>query len=178
MRTIIKLLGLIDETWCTKKDYYAAVAVVYNPIERKLILLERKEHPGDPWSGHMAFPGGRKEEGDKNSYFTSLRELLEEIQSLDPKEIIHIGGMRTYLSRGIYKIIPHIYLVKNTPELKWDQNEIERAEWVGIDELKEIDCPPEKTPRCFITNKFRKIIWGLTGRVLGDVISILKNDEA
>ena len=178
MDIAIKLSKLIDETWCTNKDYYAAVAIVYNPENKKLILLERKEFPGDPWSGHIALPGGRKEESDKNSYFTSLRELVEEIKSINPREIIHLGGMKTYISRGVYQVVPHIYLIKNIPELIWSREEIERAEWIDIDELKEIECPPEKTPRCFTTNKFKKIIWGLTGRILGDLLSVLKNDEA
>ncbi|MEJ2539998.1 MAG: hypothetical protein P8188_08525 [Gemmatimonadota bacterium] len=41
---------------------HAAVALVLRkrpgvPVE--LLLIKRAEHPRDPWSGHMALPGGR-----------------------------------------------------------------------------------------------------------------------
>ena len=29
------------------------------PDGPSVLFIERARHPGDPWSGHMAFPGGR-----------------------------------------------------------------------------------------------------------------------
>jgi 8-oxo-dGTP pyrophosphatase MutT (NUDIX family) len=42
-------------------------------------MIRRSEHPEDPWSGHMAFPGGRKDPGDTDSLGTAIRETQEEI---------------------------------------------------------------------------------------------------
>jgi 8-oxo-dGTP pyrophosphatase MutT (NUDIX family) len=44
-----------------------------------VLMIKRAEREGDPWSGHMAFPGGRKEPQDRNGYVTAVRETWEEI---------------------------------------------------------------------------------------------------
>ena len=169
-----KILELIDDSWCLNRDYYAAVAVLYHPLERKILLIERREIEGDPWSGHIAFPGGRRERNDLNSYYTSLRELFEEIPNIDPGKIIHLGAMKTYVTRDVYKVIPHIYISRELFQPKWSETEIKRASWVDLDDLREIECPLNKRPRCFRTSIYEKIIWGLTGRILGDIIDALR----
>ena len=43
------------------------------------LLIERAKHPLDPWSGHMAFPGGRHDATDPSLERTAIRETLEEV---------------------------------------------------------------------------------------------------
>lgn len=59
----------------------AAVALVLRegPEGLELLFIRRAEHPQDPWSGQMAFPGGRAEPGDEGLRDTAIRETLEEI---------------------------------------------------------------------------------------------------
>ncbi|MFN7699333.1 MAG: NUDIX domain-containing protein [Deltaproteobacteria bacterium] len=45
----------------------AAVAAILReraPGAPEVLFIRRAEKPGDPWSGHMAFPGGKQEPGD------------------------------------------------------------------------------------------------------------------
>lgn len=48
----------------------------------------------DKWSAHVAFPGGRKEEGDENGLYTAMRETWEEIGlDLAEKEFVNVGKL-------------------------------------------------------------------------------------
>jgi len=59
----------------------AAVAAILREREDEieLLLIRRAEHPGDPWSGHIAFPGGRREALDSDLVHTARRETFEEV---------------------------------------------------------------------------------------------------
>jgi len=63
----------------------AAVALVLAPATSgasaaiTVLLLRRSEREGDPWSGHMAFPGGHAQPEDPDLLHTARRETLEEV---------------------------------------------------------------------------------------------------
>jgi 8-oxo-dGTP pyrophosphatase MutT (NUDIX family) len=58
----------------------AAVAIVICTAtdSPKALFLKRAVREGDPWSGDIAFPGGKQDRDDLNSCHTALRELYEE----------------------------------------------------------------------------------------------------
>ena len=60
---------------------HAAVAMVLTEGKSgaDVLFIERARFTGDPWSGHMAFPGGRKQATDRSLLHTAQRETLEEI---------------------------------------------------------------------------------------------------
>ncbi len=59
----------------------AAVAVVLRGTNEgpEVLLMKRAEHPGDRWSGHVSFPGGREEPDDPTMFDTAVRETREEV---------------------------------------------------------------------------------------------------
>src|SRR6185503_14558552 len=60
---------------------YAAIALIVRPSdagEPELLMIKRAEHEQDPWSGHIACPGGRMEPGDRDLEQTAIRETWEE----------------------------------------------------------------------------------------------------
>lgn len=56
----------------------AAVATIISqePVPGVLVL-KRRANPRDPWSGHYAFPGGRRDDTDASLLDTCLRETWE-----------------------------------------------------------------------------------------------------
>ena len=74
----------------------AAVALILTGRDRdlSLCLIRRAEKPGDPWSGDVAFPGGRRGAEDVDPYATAERETEEEI------------GLRLRLEQRLGRLAP------------------------------------------------------------------------
>lgn len=59
----------------------AAIALVLRPAadgDQELLMIKRAQAERDPWSGHVACPGGRMEPGDRDLEQTAIRETWEE----------------------------------------------------------------------------------------------------
>jgi 8-oxo-dGTP pyrophosphatase MutT (NUDIX family) len=62
-------------------ERYAAIALVLRPSAAnapELLMIRRAEYEGDPWSGHIACPGGRMDAADPDLAHTAIRETFEE----------------------------------------------------------------------------------------------------
>lgn len=63
----------------------AAVALILRPrpggadTQTDILFIRRAVKEGDPWSGHMAFPGGHVEPADDSLLHAATRETREEI---------------------------------------------------------------------------------------------------
>src|ERR1043165_8679648 len=67
-----------------RRSREAAVALVLSPDALpgpalSVLLVRRSEREGDPWSGHMALPGGHAHADDASLAHTARRETLEEV---------------------------------------------------------------------------------------------------
>ncbi len=62
---------------------HAAVAIILAPRgpdeDAQVLFIKRAERESDPWSGHIAFPGGRGEPSDTSLLETAIRETREEV---------------------------------------------------------------------------------------------------
>ena len=83
----------------------AAVAAVLREGKDglELLFIHRAEHPRDPWSGQMAWPGGRVDDDDAGPLAAALRETREELAFDLEREAELLGALsevRTHLRRG------------------------------------------------------------------------------
>ena len=164
----------------------AAVAAVFRsgPKGTELLFIQRATRETDPWSGQMAFPGGRRQSEDETPSATAERETLEEV-GLDLTVASPLGTF-TVLDGGRATNRPIIvsahgfWLPGPTPELA-PNYEVADTIWVPIDDLlnrsRTIDYyfapADQKFPGIQLDND-DQVVWGLTLRMLADLFSLLE----
>eukprot|EP00184_Porphyridium_aerugineum_P008799 CAMPEP_0184691446 /NCGR_PEP_ID=MMETSP0313-20130426/300_1 /TAXON_ID=2792 /ORGANISM="Porphyridium aerugineum, Strain SAG 1380-2" /LENGTH=511 /DNA_ID=CAMNT_0027149165 /DNA_START=483 /DNA_END=2018 /DNA_ORIENTATION=- len=107
----------------------------------EMLFIKRAPRNNDPWSGHIALPGGRADAGETD-YETSIRETREEIGLDLNNGFICIGRLNDRVVRARTKVMPMSYSgfvffqqVCNTPDIKLNPGEIDSAFWVPMDTL-------------------------------------------
>lgn len=160
----------------------AAVAVVVAAgRDPALLLVKRRERTGDPWSGHVAMPGGFSVPGEPASD-TAIRETLEETGLDISGTGERLGYLDDVYPRSIHlpKVIvtPTVFVVPQLFPVAASR-EVERAVWVPIAELRDpANRDQIELERGGVLVRFPCInvlgltIWGLTERVLSQFLSI------
>lgn len=168
----------------------SAVATVLHIDESgnaEVLLMQRASRDGDPWSGHICYPGGRMQKEDRSTLDTAEREMLEEV-GIDIKQA---GNLVARLSDVITRehsrtrpmiVTPYVYLVDKKPDAStsdeaissfWcpleflaDRNNRKRMTWsVGKSNVS----LPLSMP-CYYYNDMR--IWGLTLLMLDELVAV------
>lgn len=78
------------------------------PIAPALLMMQRAQRIGDPWSGHVAFPGGRVDPSDASTPAAALRELHEETGFDAALGLEHIGRLSDRLTREHGRVRPMV----------------------------------------------------------------------
>lgn len=140
-------------------DCKAAVVVLISR-NGKVLLIKRKERKDDPWSGHIAFPGGRRE-GLEECNETAIRECLEEV-GIKPRKLIELG---TYYPSNAPSMLVKAYVscIEKEEEPRIQKEEVDKAFWVKIDDLVKKD-----SEEAYYFMNYR--VWGMTYRILRDII--------
>ncbi|WP_405283119.1 CoA pyrophosphatase [Gaopeijia maritima] len=168
----------------------AAVAVVLRgrPDDLDLLLIKRARSDRDPWSGHMALPGGRHDATDESLLHTAVRETREETGVLlEPSSGVVSGplGALPFVAPsgpGLppIRISPWVFGVPAHTEARVASDEVAEIHWVSLATLTDpavqgdVDMPVPGGPRAFpCFHVAGEIVWGLTYRILDDLITRL-----
>jgi len=84
-----------------KVERHASVALILEPAangEWSILFIERARSKDDPWSGQIAFPGGRREYEDADEAAVAERETEEEI-GLAIRSCTRIGRLDDFEGR-------------------------------------------------------------------------------
>jgi len=169
------------------EDRFAAVAAILREREgvTEVLLMRRAKHDGDPWSGHMAFPGGRQDAADENLLATALRETEEEVGLCLRPESHLIGRLDDLpaVARGRrvgLVIAPFVFAIGGDPELTPNRNEVEELLWAPLAPMHagernttllwEFEGQKIEVPGYDVDGR---IVWGLTHRMLGALFEVL-----
>ena len=163
-------------------DPRAAVAAILRPGP-DILFIKRAEHPYDPWSGHMAFPGGRRDPGDPTLMDTARRETLEEIglQLDDHGELVGpLDDVPTHKTGLVVR--PFVWTVEAVPGLM-PNHEVAAIEWVSVASLMsgahdttypvEYQGQSHRFPAFEVDNG---VVWGLTYRMLHILFERLRDE--
>jgi 8-oxo-dGTP pyrophosphatase MutT (NUDIX family) len=162
----------------------AAVALVLRPGSTGLdiLLIKRAERDNDPWSGHVALPGGREEPSDASLEETAIRETREEI-GLDLVETAEILGALDDLNpvSGPRTIVVRPFVaVLGTEAPLVLSDEVAAAFWVPVGAFTGPAGTSESIVRVRGVERrvasFRHgeyVIWGMTERILRQLLTAL-----
>ncbi len=162
----------------------SAVAIILYPEKEqiKCILIQRPSYDG-VHGGQISFPGGKVDNGDTNLEYTARRECYEEI-NLPHNSGELIGELSpVYIPVSNFMVQPFIFFVKDLPELKAEEREVESIIHFYLHHL--LDENRQKTTSIQISKDLRqknvpyfdienKIVWGATSMILAELKAVLK----
>jgi 8-oxo-dGTP pyrophosphatase MutT (NUDIX family) len=172
---------------------HAAVSVVTRRAVSgpQVLLIKRAAVDGDPWSGHMAFPGGKHEPGDRHLLDTAIRETWEEtglvLPDAPPDWVGRLPGVSPRGSKLLppLSVTPFLFRMDEGAEARVASAEVERVHWVALADLASPEL--EGTYRLSVGDAVRSFpsidvldeqVWGLTWRVLDALMDALGVREA
>ena len=164
----------------------AAVALIIRAGESgapELLFIKRSEYPADPWSGQVAFPGGREEAGDPTLTDTAIRETREETGIdlvRDGTMIGTLDDLRPQTVRLPAVIVRPYVVLLNRFEPLLLSDEVAMAFWVPLEAFKDArswrETPVQARGIQINSRAFHHaghIIWGMTERILAQLLALL-----
>ncbi len=158
----------------------ASVAVIRSLEPTEAILVVRRvNNVRDPWSGHFAFPGGRREKRDKSIYETCVREVCEETGiRLTPESLEHVLAP-LYAGRNVEAPVlvqPYLFEFSSRPAVIVEPSEIDSYLWIETDLFRdkkrhiETEALPGRLRPAFPLRDY--YVWGFTYHLLCSVLQV------
>lgn len=165
----------------------AAVAIVLRRADGgviELLLIKRSDREDDPWSGHIALPGGRHDPTDATLQDTAVRETREETAIDLARDGLVLGTLDELRPRSA--MLPSIIVTPFVAVVRPDvaiatSDEVASAFWVSLAELADplMAVEAEVTARgaTWRVPSYQlggHTVWGMTERILGNLLRLLE----
>lgn len=163
--------------------WQAAVAMILvssSEADLQLLFIKRADRTGDPWSGQMGLPGGRRDESDAALLETARRETREETGiDLPPDallgELDDLHPSTKVLPNVVVR--PFVFGLGSRPEIQ-PNHEVADHVWVSLRTLAEsasrVEVEVRGQPRtvdAFVVGEH--VIWGMTHRIVTPFLAIM-----
>ncbi len=154
----------------------AAVAIVLasgEGGELDLLFIKRAEEEGDPWSGQMALPGGRRDDTDEDLLATAIRETHEETSIALSREAL-LGELDDLAPQNPVlppvMVRPFVFGLEHRPEVR-PSREVALHLWTSLNELPGTAGEATVSVRGFELDRPAyligpHVVWGITHRIL------------
>jgi 8-oxo-dGTP pyrophosphatase MutT (NUDIX family) len=165
----------------------ASVALLVRPVEEDLeiLLIQRPIAVDDPWSGHMALPGGRSRTGE-DPLETAVRETLEEVGVDLLGEGMLIGRLDDVPPNAggpQIAVAPFVFAVPAGVAVAADPREVASTVWIPLEHLarptsaaEHLHLLPDGGQLSFPAFAYKRfVIWGLTYRMLIQFLGIARS---
>ena len=165
----------------------AAVAAILREGDEgaELFFIVRAQSPTDPWSGHIAFPGGRNEHDDASLLATAIRETREEVGiDLARGELLaRLPDVPAFMrsKRGRLVVTPFVFAVREAV-IATPNHEVAGTLWVPVAKLARgegkgtyaftWEDKPHELP-CIRLDPGQHVLWGMTHRMLETMLEAL-----
>lgn len=166
----------------------ASVAMILRPAasDVEMLFIQRAAHDLDPWSGHIAFPGGKLEEGELECQ-AARRETREEI-GIDLSQDHYLGRLSDIVGANLpVRVSCCVFAVKQTSCKPVLNDEVRDLFWVRLSDLRDparhltssvaFDDRRFKVPAIRLPVTDKPVLWGITYRLVLQFLSVLYGDE-
>jgi 8-oxo-dGTP pyrophosphatase MutT (NUDIX family) len=165
----------------------SAVAMILQVREGQLhiLMIKRAEREGDPWSGHMAFPGGRMDKADANGYAVAVRETAEEVGLIlgaQDECIGRLSDLNARPHRGTFGMAVSPFVFRLDRAVTFTPNhEVAEVVWVPLEFLLDADNREEiiwdykgarRPMPCYRYQG--RCIWGLSLMMLDELLDLVE----
>ena len=153
--------------------------------ELNILMIKRAEREGDPWSGHMAFPGGRMDKADAHGFAVAVRETEEEVGlqlTAQDQCIGRLSDIITRPRRGSFGMAVTPFVFRLQREVSFSPNEeVAEVVWVPLEFLLDADNREQmewtyrgiKMPLpCYFYEG--RCIWGLSLMMLDELMDLVE----
>jgi 8-oxo-dGTP pyrophosphatase MutT (NUDIX family) len=166
----------------------ASVALVLREAGADLeaLFIRRAEHDADPWSGHLAFPGGRLDAEDADARSAAERETVEElgVDLTDSSTTRCLGQLSDVLGHAeSIRVSAYVYGISGNPSLR-PNHEVRDAFWTplhhctdpgrqSVREFSYLDVSMPLPTIRLLEDANAPVLWGITYKFMDDFMSTI-----